>query len=269
MRTKKKLFKYFYYKGEKMKKVFKWLLLVVLIAALGAVATMLSIYLPKYLRLANYSTTGETRKYAQFITYNDDSLCLQKFNEGSSDVCYLLQGELYNYSNEDQTLVFRFWFTCDIDGEFVTRDDIRAEYIDYEITIPKKSSPNSANPGTYKIFETLPEKFDFYNSVYIGAEVPYESFTNLHSEEEEKTIVDVVINRDGFREVDGVKFTTVFDKCEYIHELTSFAGMLDIDWQGAFDGVIIALSCTGGVLILCLIFTIVLLLPDKKKKEVE
>ena len=35
----------------------------------------------------------------------------------------------------------------------------------------------------------------------------------------------------------------------------------------AFTGVIIALSCTGGILVLCLIFTIILLLNKKKKIE--
>ena len=40
---------------------------------------------------------------------------------------------------------------------------------------------------------------------------------------------------------------------------------LDGMWQKAFTGVIIALSCTGGIFELCLIFTIILL-PNKKKK---
>lgn len=252
-----------------MKKVFKWLLFVVLIAALGAVIAMLSIYLPKYLSLANYSTTGEARKYAQFITYNEDSISVQKYNEGSPDKHYVLSAKVYNYSNEDQTLVFRFWFACDIDGEFTTQDDIQTEFFDYEVKIPKKSSPNTVTPGEYEIFEILPEKFNFYNGVDIGAEVPYENFTNISSEESETTIAQVVINREGFREVDGKQFTSYFDKCEYIHEMANFAGVLDADWQGAFNGVILALSCTGGVFVLSLIFTSVLLLPNKKKKEVE
>ena len=252
-----------------MKKVFKWLLLVVLIAALGAVVAMLSIYLPQYLRLANHSTTGEARKYAQFIAYEGDSLYLQKFNEGSSNEHYLLKCKLYNFSNEDQTLVFRFWFKCDMDGDAATQDDILGKYMDYEVTIPKKSSPKFINPGEYEIYEILPEEFSFYDSVYLGFEVPYENFTNLSSGTTETYFTKIAINRVGFREVDGVKFTSFFDKCEYFYEITSFAGMLEIDWQGAFNGVIVALSCTGGVLVLCLIFAIVLFLPNKKKKEVE
>lgn len=54
--------------------------------------------------------------------------------------------------------------------------------------------------------------------------------------------------------------------CDTLSNNTDLMHSLDNNWQKAFDGVIIALSCAGGIFMLCLIFTIVLLLPNKKKK---
>ena len=57
------------------------------------------------------------------------------------------------------------------------------------------------------------------------------------------------------------------DLCEILSNNTDLMDSLDSMWQKAFTGVIIALSCTGGILVLCLIFTIILLLNKEKKIE--
>lgn len=241
-----------------MKKTFKWILFSTLILSIGAVIAMLAIYLPQYTKWANYSTKDYECKYNQFISYDDDTLEIVK-NEELGTPLYTLNVRLYNLSNKDQTLTFRFWFTCtDSEGEYY-------EYVDKEITIPRAENNFDAGQIDYSC--------DLYSlshcsKVEYGANVPIKYFTNMSSTNPEVThFVDgVLINRDGIRTVSGFEVTSERDMCEILPTNTEMMKNIDSMWQRAFSGVIIALSGTGGVFVLCLAFTIILLLPNKKKK---
>ena len=78
--------------------------------------------------------------------------------------------------------------------------------------------------------------------------------------------IEVLINKNGIRNVNGFEVTSEEDLCEILSNNTDLMHSLNNMWQRAFTGVIIALSCTGGIFVLCLIFTIILLLPNKKKE---
>ncbi|MBE5758360.1 MAG: hypothetical protein E7345_05525 [Clostridiales bacterium] len=243
-----------------MKKTFKWILFSTLILSIGAIIAMMAIYLPQYTKWANYSTKDG---YNTFICYDD--VFVEK--DESALVKYTLNATLYNLSDKDQTLTFRFWFTCtDSEGDY-------ADYIDKEITI-------SANPTTINDYSRGCTNYScelpYFNDcldVKFGASV---SPNDLNIDwvndmgDKESTIsvgiYDVLINKEGIRVVDGLEITRKDDYCESLDSLISLTRSIDSMWQGAFTGVIIALSCTGGIFVLCLIFTIILLLPNKKKK---
>ena len=175
---------------------------------------------------------------------------------------YYLYVDLYNLSDVDQKLTFRFWFTGDIDGNVFTDDDKCVEYVDIEATIPKKVGTNI--PGMIDLQEHLP-KLSFYKDAVMGAYVSTEFFIDSYSIDE--IHCNVSINLEGFRPINGGEIgTTIFDKSDRICDSNFLVGVLDMYWQEAFDGVILALSVFGGIIILCLVFTVVLLLPNKKKK---
>lgn len=242
-----------------MKKTFKWILFSTLILSIGAVIAMLAIYLPQYTKWANYSTKDYECKYNQFISYDDDTLEIVK-NEEFGTPLYTLNVRLYNLSNKDQTLTFRFWFTCtDTEGEYF-------DYVDKEITIPKAKNNFDAGQIDYSCELYY---FSHCSNVEYGAEVPFKYLTNISSTDnpEGSHFVDeVLINRDGIRTVNGFEVTSEQDMCETLSTNTEMMKHIDSMWQSAFTGVIIALSCTGGIFVLCLVFTIILLLPNKKKK---
>lgn len=247
-----------------MKKTFKWILFSTLILSIGAIIAMMVIYVPQYTKWANYSTKDG---YDTFICYDDDSIEVVK-NEEVGAVPYTFKVRLYNLSDKEQTLIFRFWFTCtDSQGEYY-------DYVDKEITIPK--STNSFNSSERNYFagsiDYSCELYQFSHclDVKFGAYVPYEElnisgYSSTNPEALFK-IDDVLINRVGIRNVNGFEVTSEEDLCEILSNNTDLMHSLDNMWQKSFIGVIIALSCTGGIFVLCLAFTIILLLPNKKKK---
>lgn len=245
-----------------MKKTFKWILFSTLILSIGAIIAMLTIYLPQYTKWANYSTKDG---YDTFICYDDDSIEVVK-NEELGAVPYTFNVRLYNLSDKEQTLTFRFWFTCtDSEGQYY-------DFVDKEITIP--ASTNHLNTAVRDYFAGSIDyscelyEFGHCSDVKFGAQVKDKYITNVNTDDAEREILidDVLINKNGIRNVNGFEVTSAEDLCEKISNNTDLMQSLDESWQKAFDGVIIALSCTGGIFVLCLIFTIILLLPNKKKK---
>lgn len=255
-----------------MKKTFKWILFSTLILSICAVIAMLAIYLPQYIRCANYSTS---EGYSNFICYDDDSIEIVK-NEELGAVPYTFNVRLYNLSDKEQTLTFRFWFTCtDSEGQYY-------DYVDKEITIP--SSTNHLDIASRDYFAgSIDYSCDLYQfssclNVEYGAMVSDKYISNINTNSPGDIWIDgVLINTVGFRNIDGFDITTNQDMCESLENNKDLLYLTDLDlnlvhsdWQGAFTGVIISLSCAGAVLLLSLIFTIVLLLPNKKqlnKKE--
>ena len=232
-----------------MKKTFKWILFSTLILSIGAVITMLAIYLPQYTKWANYSTKDG---YNTFICYDDDSIEVIK-NEELGAVPYTFNVRLYNLSNKDQTLTFRFWFTCtDSEGEYY-------EYLDKEITIPKAENSYDAGQIDYSC-----DLYYFSNclDVKFGANVPSNEINidgwSSSSPNSSWGIDDVLINKVGIRNINGLEGTSQLDLCEALSNNSQLMNSLDNMWQGAFSGVIIALSCAGGIFVLCLAFTIIL-----------
>lgn len=245
-----------------MKKTFKWILFSTLILSIGAIIAMMAIYLPQYTKWANYSTKDG---YDTFICYDDDSIEVVK-NEELGAVPYTFNVRLYNLSDKEQTLTFRFWFTCtDSEGQYYA-------YVDKEITIP--SSTNHLDIAKRDYFagsiDYSCELYDFghCSDVKFGAQVKDKYLVDINTNNPENTISvnEVLINRNGIRYVDGWEVTSEEDLCETLSNNTDLMNSLNNMWQGAFTGVIIALCCTGGVFVLCLAFTIILLLPNKKKK---
>lgn len=241
-----------------MKKTFKWILFSTLILSIIAVIVMMAIYLPQYIKWANYGIKDYESKYNQFICYDDDTLEIVK-NEEFGTPIYTLNVRLYNLSDKEQTLTFRFWFTCtDSEGQYY-------DYVDKEISIP--AAAGMFDTGTTNYSCEL-YQFSHCSDVQFGAQVPFKYLTNANSTEPEgtHTIDGVLINRDGIRNVNGFEVTSEKDMCEVLFTNTETMQHIDSMWQGAFTGVIIALSCTGGIFVLCLIFTIILLLPNKKQQ---
>ena len=250
-----------------MKKTFKWILFSTLILSIGAIIAMLTIYLPQYKTYANYSTSHKQSKYDCFISYDDDSIEVVK-NEELGAVPYTFNVRLYNLSDKDQTLTFRFWFTCtDSEGEYY-------EYVDKEITIPK--APINYDLSKHKYYAGSIDyscelyEFSHCTDVKFGANVPFGeiNISGFSSTDPNSSLIiqKVLINRDGVRKENGFEVTSQLDLCEMLDNNTDLMQGLNNMWQRSFTGVIIALSCTGGVLVLCLAFTIILLLPNKKKK---
>lgn len=249
-----------------MKKTFKWILFSTLILSIGVIVAMLAIYLPQYKTYANYSIADTNGRYDCFISYDDDSIEVVK-NEELGAVPYTFNVRLYNLSDKEQTLTFRFWFTCtDSQGEYY-------DYIDKEITIP--AATDTLNYAERDYFAgSINYSCDLYEfshctDVKFGAWVKakYLTYVKADNPEAEFLVEEVLINKNGIRNVNGFEVTSEEDLCERIHNNTDLMHTLDNMWQKAFDGVIIALSCTGGVFVLCLVFTIILLLPNKKKKN--
>ena len=245
-----------------MKKTFKWILFSTLILSIGAIIAMMAIYLPQYTKWANYSTKDG---YDTFICYDDDSIEVVK-NEELGAVPYTFNVRLYNLSDKEQTLTFRFWFTCtDREGQYY-------DFVDKEITIP--SSTNHFDIAKRDYFAgSIDYSCDLYqfshcSDVKFGAQVKekYIYDINTNNPESEFLIEEVLINTNGIRNVNGFEVTSEEDLCEILSNNTDLMYSLDNMWQGSFTGVIIALSCTGGIFVLCLVFTIILLLPNKKKK---
>lgn len=245
-----------------MKKTFKWILFSTLILSIGAIIAMLAIYLPQYTKWANYSTKDG---YDTFICYDDDSIEVVK-NEELGAVPYTFNVRLYNLSDKEQTLTFRFWFTCtDSEGQYY-------DFVDKEITIPASTDHLIMGQRDYFAgsIDYSCELYDFghCSDVKFGAQVKDKYLVDINTNNPESTISvnEVLINRNGIRYVDGWEVTSEEDLCETLSNNTDLMNSLNNMWQGAFTGVIIALSCTGGIFVLCLIFTVVLLLPNKKKK---
>ena len=244
-----------------MKKTFKWILFSTLILSIGAIIAMMAIYLPQYTKWANYSTKDG---YDTFICYDDDSIEVVK-NEELGAVPYTFNVRLYNLSDKEQTLTFRFWFTCtDSEGQYY-------DFVDKEITIP--ASTNHLDIAKRDYFAGSIDyscelyQFGHCSDVKFGAQVKdkYLVDINTNNPESNITINEVLINKNGIRNVNGFEVTSEEDLCEILSNNTDLMHTLDGNWQSAFNGVIIALSCTGGIFVLCLIFTIILLLPNKKK----
>ena len=247
-----------------MKKTFKWILFGTLFASLCALGTMLAIYLPQYISFANYSTKDG---YGTFISYDDDTLEVVK-NEEFGTAPYTLNVRLYNLSGKEQTLTCRFWFTCtDSEGKY-------SEYIDKEITIPATTNHLDSNRKYVTgLIDYSCELYEFSHcsDVKFGAYVKCGDLNiqgmYLASEKPETSIFidDVLINLNGIRNENGFEVTSKFDLCEMLGNRTDKMHYIDKMWQKSFTGVIITLSCTGGIFLLCLGFTIILLVPSKKK----
>ena len=244
-----------------MKKTFKWILFSTLILSIGAIIAMMAIYLPQYNTYANYSTKDG---HDTFICYDDDSIEVVK-NEELGAVPYTFNVRLYNLSNKEQTLTFRFWFTCtDSQGQYY-------DFVDKEITIPGSTDVLNHSERDYFAgsidYSCELYQFGHCSDVKFGAWVKVKYLTDMATShpEGETFVEDVLINKNGIRNVNGFEVTSEEDLCDALSNNTDLMHSLDGMWQRAFTGVIIALSCTGGIFVLCLIFTIILLLPNKKK----